>query len=582
MDRSSRIVVAHFSFGVDTTAHKTVLDSNSFAKDLESALEDRTRSLIKSLRQWQREKLAASTNAAVDGTCRGEKCSTDIPSQIEVEHRKESRPSTEQYFDSRIEFVAPGSVFADLTSVSILSALLAPFTAVSNSLEVRMKTCEGRTTNILESRCPLQSLVASKTEWWDRPPWAWTWNEIRMAHGAAIAQSMLEQLDPKYTFCNVSVSTDKCLAMLPFIHCQCDKSCYRETKGGIPVLIDPEVDDDAICRVVDEQRGRSGDGTDQVVTPHVCQKILERYCRNRYSLVNEDYTAEIDDLVRSTQGEGAQTSFTSVVSCETLHARVETPEDAETMDEVQNESAVGKVTEVERCTKARADARTETPEDAETIGEVQKESVVVKVTPEAERCTKARADASAEIPEDANTIDEAQNESVVRLAKVTPEAERCTKARAATSRRCNMSDGGFKNQPKRPRSPQIDSRGIDLTMLSQLPASIRSEARIAVALRESISIARDGQKSDARARLQHWFPRISNRCARKENSTIVIGETKKRKAAWLSASEVDPDTLLELPEDIQAMILSELSQGTRTTKKHGIASFFHSTGKRFK
>jgi hypothetical protein len=347
MDRSSRIVVAHFSFGVDTTAHKTVLDSNSFVKDLESALEDRTRSLIEGLRQRQREKEKASTNATLGGTCRGEQRSTDIPSQITAEYSKESRPSTEQYFYSRIEFVAPGSVFADLTSVSIISALLAPYTAESMSAldDMRTKIFEGRSTKILETRCPLQSLAASKTEWWDRPLWAWTWNEIRMAHGAVIAQSMLEQVDPRYTFCNVSVSTDRCLALLPSIHCQCDTLCYRETKRGIPVLIDPEVDDDAICHVVDEQRGRSVDCMDQVVMPHICQKILERYCCNRDSLMNEDYMDRIDDLVRSSQREVAQTSFTSFVSCEPLHPR-ETPENAETMEEVRNDS-VGKVTEVE-------------------------------------------------------------------------------------------------------------------------------------------------------------------------------------------------------------------------------------------
>jgi hypothetical protein len=346
-------------------------------------------------------------------------------------------------------------------------------------------------------------------------------------------------------------------------------------------LIDPDVDGDAICHIIGEQLGRSGDCTDQAVTPLVCQKIFECYCLNQNSHMNEEYRAKINDLVRSTQSEVAQTSFTTVVSFEPLHPR-ETPEDAETMDEVQNESAVAKMTQVERCTEVHADARTEKPDDAKTIAEVHKEPVVVKVTPEAERCDKAHADVRAEIPDHIKMLDDAQNESVVQLAKVTPKSERCTKARAATGLRCDISDEGFENQWERQRAPQIDSTGIDLTMLSQLPASIRSEARIAVSLRKNISIAKGVQKSAARARLQHWFPRISSSCAGKDNSTIVLAETKKRKTTWLSASEVDPDTLLELPEDIQKMILSDLSQGTRATKKHGIASFFHSTGKRFK
>jgi hypothetical protein len=111
--------------------------------------------------------------------------------------------------------------------------------------------------------------------------------------------------------------------------------------------------------------------------------IFERYCLNQNSLMNQDYRAKIDDLVRSTQREVAQTSFTTVVLCEPLNAR-ERPSDAETMDEVQNETSVVKMTQVEQCTKARADARTEKPDDAKMIAGMHTESVVVKVTPEAE------------------------------------------------------------------------------------------------------------------------------------------------------------------------------------------------------
>jgi hypothetical protein len=85
---------------------------------------------------------------------------------------------------------------------------------------------------------------------------------------------------------------------------------------------------------------------------------------------------------------------------------------------------------------------------------------------------------------------EAQNESVVQLVKVTPKAERCTKACSTTSCKCNISYEGFKNPPERQRLLQIESAGIDLTMLSQLPASIQSEARIAVSLQKNILIAK--------------------------------------------------------------------------------------------
>jgi hypothetical protein len=133
-------------------------------KDLEYVLEERTRSLIAGLRQLQREKVTALMNTTFDGTCRGEKCLTGVPSQITIEDSKESCPSNEQYFDSHIEFVAPGSVFADLTTVSILLALLAPYTAESNGTldDGRMEPFEARSTNILKSRCPLQLLATLK------------------------------------------------------------------------------------------------------------------------------------------------------------------------------------------------------------------------------------------------------------------------------------------------------------------------------------------------------------------------------------------------------------------------------------
>jgi hypothetical protein len=46
-----------------------------------------------------------------------------------------------------------------------------------------------------------------------------------MAHGAVIAHSMLEQLDPTHPFCHIYVSTNKCLALLPSFLCQCGRLC---------------------------------------------------------------------------------------------------------------------------------------------------------------------------------------------------------------------------------------------------------------------------------------------------------------------------------------------------------------------
>jgi hypothetical protein len=139
LDRPSR-VVAHFSVDVDID-QKTLLDGDGFIKALESALEDRTRSLLEGLRQRQNqqrqsEETAASVKlnliAESDGTCGAQKRSPDALSESTGECCEESCLLTEQLLLSHIEFVAPGSAFVDLTSVSILSALLTPFPADSN------------------------------------------------------------------------------------------------------------------------------------------------------------------------------------------------------------------------------------------------------------------------------------------------------------------------------------------------------------------------------------------------------------------------------------------------------------------
>jgi hypothetical protein len=111
-------------------------------------------------------------------------------------------------------------------------------------------------------------------------------------------------------------------------------------------------------------------------------------------------------------------------------------------------------------------------DDAKTIAGVHTESVVVKVTPEAEQCDKAHADLRAKIANHIKMLDEAQNESIVQLSKMTSKVEQCTKACSATGCKCDISYKGCENPLERQRSPQIDSAGIELTVLSQLPASI--------------------------------------------------------------------------------------------------------------
>jgi hypothetical protein len=131
--------------------------------------------------------------------------------------------------------------------------------------------------------------------------------------------------------------------------------------------------------------------------------------------------------------------------------------------------------------------------------------------------------------------------------------------------------------------PQFDSSGINLTLLSQMPASIRSEARIAAALSETALASRRRKRRPLiSGPLATW---LSQGKKRDGGNEAPVGNASNR--ARLSMGKIDMAILNELPRDIQATILSELSHesSTRSTKRkrsYGIDSFFGSASKRFK
>lgn len=223
-----------------------------------------------------------------------------------------------------------------------------------------------------------------------------------------------------------------------------------------------------------------------------------------------------------------------------------------------------------RCeeTLVTKECRDETNDKAESSQEKSKqnESPIMEETEAEMVCT----------PETVKRVEPKQLDTE-SVAKVTPEPDRGTKSSAFESKsKVLEARNGCKTEISRPKLPQFDSSGIDVTMLSQLPPSVRSEARIAMALSESASISRRKQKPVARGSLAKFFSRQSKDMAKASQST-----TPK----WLTAADVDEETLRELPQDIQQMIQKELSSSRETQsnrKRTGIASFFPSTGKRLK
>ena len=436
---------------------------------------------------------------------------------------------------SQIDMKARGIVFVDMTSISVLSALVPPESSELNGDDPwqqqvllwntsRHAEYEANS-RICEPLCPLQALAASKAEWWNRPLWAWTWKEMILAHGVMLTQDILNVLagDTKWY---VVVSTDRCLAQLPSFHLKCGSVCSKGTQ--LPILIDPVVDASVVRRIVNEDTACSVCDTlpsDELA--RVRQQLLECYGRKEETPVNKDSRDEIESLLQAIEG----------------NARHVRSPDAE-----ENDEPIVALT----------------PEHAKRMHEVKQGSTATEVTPEAERCIP--------VPPVENNGD--IRESEVALVSGNTEGD---------AKKTEVQDSSLKRAPECYGSlPQIDSSGIDIAMLSQLPASVRSEARIAAALRDNLPFTKLRSKPKVHGSLHTWFSSVGIQGKDGEiHATCVSGG--KKKTAWLSVGDVDPDTLKELPQHIQIMIQSELSQGIRRNRKRsGIASFFQSTTKRYK
>jgi len=498
--------------GAATSQTAVPSDTDNLVQVIKSVLKNRSQSLHATLRHWRLEKnrpCQQSTHKAKDSS------ETTYPST-----------TREHLCAPQIEIKVSGNVFVDITSISLLSALVAPafseFHGDDNEWQLmRRHHSSCCTKQQQQQHCPLYSLAAFKPEWWDRPLWAWTWKEMILAHGAMLARDIVKALvgDMKW---NVVVATDKCVAQLPSIHWHYNKSSCRERQFHMPFIIDPAMDSSVIRRVVEKDMSRAMSETDLELA-RTCQQLLEHYFLDKEDIANKECRDEINSLIQSTREDSGRMHSPHVEGNEPPIAL--TPENAK--KEVKDEAPIAtEVTpESERCNQVRTDDKN---------GE----------------CTKAQID--CERGDTERGIDNVQTRSL-------------TKA------------------PHRPRSPQYDSSGIDMTILSQLPASIRSEARIAYALSESASISRRRQKPAARGSLPTWFPRVDKQEG--ENTVAHSVSSTQRKSSWLTVGDVDPQTLSELPPDIQAMIRSELSQGSgrpQNRKRSDIASFFHTTAKRYK
>lgn len=130
--------------------------------------------------------------------------------------------------------------------------------------------------------------------------------------------------------------------------------------------------------------------------------------------------------------------------------------------------------------------------------------------------------------------------------------------------------GQLTMQPRSPpRSPHMDSKGMDLSFLSQLPYSMRSEARIAFAAN---------------------LPRSRSRPCVFMDKWMATKRVAPRMLDTVSPADIDRTVLAELPDDIRALIEAEIlgpskarhggQQRHRPKRKGNISSFFSAASKK--
>ena len=266
---------------VDTTRlparNMTSKESEILVEALKGALDVRSRALSDDLarrhEQRPRNGGAERTETTKDVLKSGIDMDANDP---EVSDNTQNNDTREASHLSAQDFImeqqSPGNLLLDLTSLSMISALLSPFLEESNIVDtMRMKLSERGHDRMCfadfenkppectaESPCPLQALSASTVEWWDRPPWAWTWKEIMLAHGVMIAHDLCESLRLDPSVCppsaiwHVSVSSTAFLAQLPVLHGQ-HEPCCNGLPVGLPILIQPDKDAHVISRLTDAQ-----------------------------------------------------------------------------------------------------------------------------------------------------------------------------------------------------------------------------------------------------------------------------------------------------------------------------------------
>ena len=441
-----------------------------------------------------------------DESDEGESPTADVSLSPMVVIDKEDASS----FQNVCERLSDLELLFDITRLSCLSALTVSIESDDQKYYPFLEPSE------------YEALSVSKLEWWERPYWAWTCNEIALSQAALFAADLFRAVEDSSL--SMTVATNAVVARLPFLTSKLSalvvidhvedhefvknhvKPIQEATQGtfkvdvdwlmqnyladkdkeiiymeAIKLLLQPE--NDSTNQENDsknkEIRITESDRTDQqaeeeanVVTP----QLLDISKKSNDSKNEEIRITESDRTDQQAEEEG------NVVTPQLSRQSVD-------VSKQSNEENDSKEEEIRMTESVRTDQRAEEVANVVTP-QLSRQSVDVSKQSNDSKNEEIR------IMESDRTDQRAEEEANV----VTPQLSRQS---VDLSEKSN--DHIYDMSPTPPRSPQIDSRGIDLTVLSQLPISIRSEARLAFLMSDH---ARSTQ--DKKGTLHKWMAEASS------------------------------------------------------------------------
>jgi len=413
--------------------------------------------------------------------------------------------------------------------------------------------------------------ITQSKNWWDRPLWAWERDELVLAHGAMLAVEMMEELNPILSSSQnvkVTVSHTKDVPKIP-------------TSGdwSYRIALFEEVND----RDYDKKEEKIGDicptGSSGPLVSSADDRINSPMCENDQNDSNQDCENEQQIGAEATMSEGIDldSNLLSASNQDERQCKLASPGANESLVNIpitlSQEDSIATL-EPKGNMKHASEPRLETAIDSgllssSSIGEssrlpptsptnARKSLAVTPVNRNDHPLTEshdciANHESGDEFSHSENTDslqkdgmntlvstpDEAGESAEVEIPLSTPVQQ--VKLQSATVSpnhtqeaeeeykvsSTELSEVRLNGSEDLSKSPQFDSQGIDLSMLSQIPQEHRSEARLALAVNQPRR-PRKRFRPPKDSHLYKWLSSSSSKSSKIPRTENPLVEDKKR------------------------------------------------------